>query len=270
MIRLFTLLAAFALTMVVKAQYWTSILNLRLENNAHFIAWIDGRQVNYPSNRITIEQLQPGRHQLRIAVVRYSHGVQQSRIIFNNFMKFEPNRILYAVIDRFGNFVVERSVAINGNFRQQPTCPYLQYDYSWLDEYHYDHNYHQPTGFPNCNQPSQQPVTCNLPGSFQPTVTQPVLNVMDAVTFQQLKDAIHNASFESTKLSVLKQAMSHYFFTSSQVGELVRMFSFENTKLDVAKMLYDQTVDKQNYFNISHAFSFSSSIDALSQYVALR
>lgn len=266
--RLFTLLVAATLATFAHAQYWTSVLNLRLENNAHFIAWVDGRQVNQPSNRVTVENLQPGRHQLRIAVVQNVYGVLQTRVIFNSFMKFEPNRVLFACIDRFSNFVVERSFAMNNHFQNRPYRSQFGNDYSWFDDDYY-YNYNQPANYPNANVPVQ-PVVCNLPGSFQPVSTQPVLNVVDAVTFQQLKDAVINASFESTKLNVLKQAVPHYFFTTSQVREIVGLFSFESTKLDVAKMLYDKTIDKQNYFNISQAFSFSSSVDALSQYVAQR
>lgn len=254
----FTLMIATLFATISQAQQWSSTFNLRLQNNAKFIAWLDGRQVSQPTNRIVVENLRPGKHHLKIAVVSHQYGVKYTNLVFNSFMKIAPNRTVSATINHLGDLIIEKSFAMNQT--QHPNCTDDSY-HSWHHPHDNTYNYH-PSNYPSYNTEPAPPVSCNLPGNYQP--------VADAVTFQQLKDAITNASFESTKLSVLKQASTYYFFTTNQVRELVSLFSFESTKLDVAKMLYDKTTDKQNYFNISQAFSYSSSTDALAQYVAQR
>ncbi len=44
----------------------------------------------------------------------------------------------------------------------------------------------------------------------------------------------------------------------AQVKEIMGVFSFENTKLDFAKAAYSYVYDKQNYYELSDAFSFET------------
>jgi hypothetical protein len=77
-------------------------------------------------------------------------------------------------------------------------------------------------------------------------------------------------TFESTKMNVLKLVASKKYFTTNQVKELVNLFTFESSKLEVAKSLYDHTIDKQNYYQVNSTFTFSSSVDDLTQYLAMK
>ena len=87
--------------------------------------------------------------------------------------------------------------------------------------------------------------------------------------FAQLKATVAKASFESTRLSVLKQALPYNFFTTQQVSEMMSQFWFESSKLEVAKMMYPKTVDQYNYYVINNQFSFSSSVNALGDFIAM-
>lgn len=93
---------------------------------------------------------------------------------------------------------------------------------------------------------------------------------MDPGSFCQLRETIHRASFESTKLSIFRQAMAYNYFTSQQVLQLMNEFCFESYRLDVAKMAYCKTVDPGNYYVVNNAFSFSSSVNELGEYLAMR
>jgi hypothetical protein len=45
------------------------------------------------------------------------------------------------------------------------------------------------------------------------------------------------------------------------------MLSFESTRLDFAKFAYTYTLDKENYYMVNNAFSFSSSVAELNNFI---
>lgn len=85
--------------------------------------------------------------------------------------------------------------------------------------------------------------------------------------FDDIKSSIDSKSFSDTKITVLKEAMPSRCISSIQVKEIIGLFSFESDKLTVAKYLYRFTTDKQNYYKVNDAFSFSSTIDELKEYI---
>ena len=87
-----------------------------------------------------------------------------------------------------------------------------------------------------------------------------VISVSD---FQQLKTSVGSGNFESTKLTVAKQAISQHFFTALQIKEILELFSFEDSKLQLAKYAYEYCIDTQRYFVVADAFTFSSSKEDL-------
>jgi hypothetical protein len=261
--RLFALVVAAVFSTCLHARWGTSILHLRIEHRAPFVAWFNGWQMHSASNQITIDEVRPGRYQLKVAVPHRLPGGQTSRIIFNDFIQVMPNRVTYAFIDRFGNFVVERSFARynTSRFQNNTCCANCQ---EFFDESGYCEHYEIP-GFSQHTDVFWQPVICD----FHP-YGQPPGYVIDGVAFRQLIEAMNASAFESTKLQVLKQAASHYYFTTAQVADVLKIFSFETTRLEAAKLLYPKTIDKQNFFNVSGVFNFSSSIDDLTRYIAQR
>jgi hypothetical protein len=91
--------------------------------------------------------------------------------------------------------------------------------------------------------------------------------VMSDDSFSMLKQSIQNENFDDTKQEIVKQAFVNNSFSTNQVKQLVQLFSFESSKLAIAKQAYKSTVDRQNYFTVSDAFSFSSSKQELMQYI---
>jgi len=85
--------------------------------------------------------------------------------------------------------------------------------------------------------------------------------------YEDIKESINAKSFSSDKINVLKLAMNDRCISSNQVKEMVELFSFDADKLTVAKFLYKFTSDKQNYYKVNDAFSFSSSSAELTNYI---
>jgi hypothetical protein len=93
--------------------------------------------------------------------------------------------------------------------------------------------------------------------------TQP----MNSRSFEQLRLSIAAESFDNTRLNIARQTIADNFFSAAQAKQLVQLFSFDNSKLEIAKLLYGYTTDKNNYFTVYDAFSYSSSKDELSRYI---
>ncbi len=83
----------------------------------------------------------------------------------------------------------------------------------------------------------------------------------------RLQNAMRNASFESDKKIIAEQAISTHRVRANQIYRILTMFSFESTKLKVAKFAYRYCIDKRNYYLVNNAFSFSSSIRELNNYI---
>jgi len=90
---------------------------------------------------------------------------------------------------------------------------------------------------------------------------------MDQNAYRSAVGSISKQSFEENKLQVAKQVFTSNCLTSAQVGEIMRLFSFEDSRLDFAKFAYGHTYDLGNYFMVNDAFTFSSSVDELNEYI---
>jgi len=88
---------------------------------------------------------------------------------------------------------------------------------------------------------------------------------MNQTAFDQYKNAITSESFSSTQMEVAKQAGK--CFATAQIKAVMDLFSFENDKLTFAKWAYSRCVDKDNYFTLNAALTYSSSKSELSKFV---
>lgn len=86
--------------------------------------------------------------------------------------------------------------------------------------------------------------------------------------FASIKESISKESFNNTRLTITKQILaSKKCFSAVQIKEIVSLFDFEASKLEIAKYAYDYCIDKDNYYVINDAFSFSSSKTDLNEYI---
>jgi len=97
------------------------------------------------------------------------------------------------------------------------------------------------------------PVGCPMPMSHE--------------DYEGAKNTIAAKTFENDKLTIAKQIASSNCLTAGQVKGIMALFTFEENKLDFAKFAYMHTYDKGNYYKVNDSFQFSSSTDALNQYI---
>jgi len=85
--------------------------------------------------------------------------------------------------------------------------------------------------------------------------------------FGSIKSAIESKTFADDKVTVTKQIMKSKCFTAEQVKSLLGLYTFEDDKLEIAKIAFDSTLDQGNYFKVNEAFTYSSSIDELNEFL---
>lgn len=239
-------LALFALSFFsASAQFGQSVLNLRISDNSPFKVYIDGQLTsNRLSNSVKIDNLQPGKHMLQVVRVTSTWGHSYEEVVYGSGIVLSANTESWVtVLPELRKIKFDNIIALN-----------------------------KPVYCPPVPGPNFYPVR---PGANQCTTDAPVfvptgpcaMNVND---FEQLKQTIDNAGFESTRLTIFKQALTYNYFTTAQVRQLMDLFWFESSKLEVAKAAYAKTVDQNNYYLVNNEFGFSSSVNALGDYIAMR
>ena len=247
-----TTLALIALTILsASAQFEQSILNLRLNDNAAFKVVIDGQPTGGVGNVARLTNLQGGKHFLQVYRIGKSHGKGHGHGYGNSYTAFSGVIILTANAESWVTVHPELQKVKFDDIRafMDPCNP------NKID-----------CRYPKL--PIRDRCEDELQNRFPIAPVGPVS--MNGSEFNQLKQTINNAGFESTRMNIFKQALGYNFFTTSQVRELMDLFWFEGTKLDVAKLAYPKTIDQQNYYLVNNEFSFSSRVDELGNYIAMR
>lgn len=241
-------LAVIALTILsASAQFGQSILNLRMSDNAPFKIFIDGQQTGGIGSVAKFSNLQGGKHFLQVYRVDNSWGYENLGNTYRGFIVLTYNAESWVTV--YADLQKIKFDDIRAFNNPSPVDPNI-----------IDCHYPQLPVGEKCHT--------NFENNFPPAPVGPI--AMCPSDFNQLKQTMNNASFESTRMLIFKQVLSYSYFTTSQVRELMSMFWFEDTKLDVAKLAFPKTIDQNNYYLVYNEFSFSSSVDDLGNYIAMR
>jgi len=92
-------------------------------------------------------------------------------------------------------------------------------------------------------------------------------SVMSTRDFELVKEQIRKEWFEKNRLTSVKVITDKNNFTAQQVKEMMLLFTFEENRLEVAKYAYRKTADKQNYYQLNDALTFSNSKDDLARFI---
>lgn len=219
-----------------------SIVNIRLSTMAPLKVFLNGQCMTEGlATTVNLNNVPAGRHFIQIYSIDNSWGFETMDNAYRGYMTVAPQTESFiTVLTDCNKLNYDRVVSMYQ--QRQPQTPGICF-------------YPRPGNVCVKNEPV-------VPVCQQP---QPMCNA----DFMQLKQAIANASFESTRMSIFKQALAHSYFTSVQVQSLMNEFWFESTRLEVAKLAYLRTVDQQSYYLVNNSFNFSSSVEHLGEYIAM-
>ncbi|GAB1404229.1 hypothetical protein MASR1M74_14080 [Lentimicrobium sp.] len=100
-----------------------------------------------------------------------------------------------------------------------------------------------------------------LPPVYQPCHINPE-------DFAQIKRSIEKENFNNTKLNLAKQIVrAKQCFTVNQIKALTALFSFDDSRLEFAKFAWEYTIDKENYYQVADAFTYSQTREKLIKFL---
>lgn len=91
---------------------------------------------------------------------------------------------------------------------------------------------------------------------------------ISSLEFSDFIKSINKMSFDQDKSTQIKTSLLQRCLTSQQVKELVLVSNYESTRVQIAKDMYDNCVDKNNYYKVNESFKMSSSISELNEYIS--
>lgn len=237
--------------LLVKA-YSQNRFSVSIDNNYEY-------QSNNNNNRneINVGMLTAGNHTVTIyEIKRGLFGNQRRQQIYSSILYFKPGIETNINIDYNGQVNINEIPMYNNN--GGGSCNNGNNGNGWGNGHgkkkkhkkhgHYHQNNNQyPNGYPN-----NYPINNRQVSDYD---------------FGILKQFIQKESFDNRKLNIAKQAAGNGNFSTAQVRDLMSIFSFDEGKLDIAKYFYNRTVDRNNYYQLTDALSFTTNKDALLEFI---
>lgn len=104
-------------------------------------------------------------------------------------------------------------------------------------------------------------------GRFLTYQGKPVFSKADVADLRKRAKA---KTFDDDIAQFLKDIMSKGMFYTEDVISMLTILKFDDSRVELAKYLYDNTIDKHKYYQLSHSFKFSSSFDEVMAYISKR
>lgn len=234
--QIFTLLVFVLTSLITRANHDNGRISITNLGNREISVEVDGKRYNDRNNTILIRSLSPGRHTIKVyrdnrkdVNSQLDMFGKKRQLIYNSTIYVKPQYHVDLVVNRFGKVLVDEQSMTDRN-----------YDRDNDDIADYDHGHGSDTW--NNRQ-------------------------MSDASFNSLKEVLQREAFDNNRMTMAKQSISNNYLSVDQVKQLVQLFTFDDKRLDLAKYAYRNTINKGDYFQLYEVFSFSSSKDALAEYV---
>lgn len=237
-------------------------------------------QISFADSELFIKIKQQGNY--KVYLNQEGYDTKKSNIV--RFFDLMPGNYNLKVVRQMGwmqQIIFQENIQLQNGFRYaaelQPQyglkmlaqIPFVQNE--WYIDQLITNNYpnqYPPNYYPNNypNQPHQQPDWNHQHNSNNNGWNN--YYGMDDNSFKQLRNTVSKSVFDVDKIEVAKSALAKNYITSAQAKELLSLINFESNRLTLAKFCYDKTLDQQNYFTVYDTFTFSSSVNELSDYIS--
>jgi hypothetical protein len=224
---------------------------------------VDGRRYNLDEKTLSLGNIRPGDHNVRVLreVKRrggWNSNIRNKReeVIYSIKLSLRSGYHFDILVNRFGKVLIdERRIDRNADWYNDDE-----------DDNYYDRDNDRDDEWSN-DRDDRDGRDRNDRDNRDPRYDDNYSRAMKDFDFTQAKETMRKEWFENTRVTLAKQIIDRNYFTSQQVKEMLLLFTFENNRLDVAKYAYAKTVDKGNYFIVNDAFTFNNNKEALSKYI---
>lgn len=258
------------------------MLKLRLSDNAPLSVFLDGRHINKGTASLTLDGLRPGFHRIEV----YNEGTRRPIRVFTGNIRLRRGMAYYGIVDvynhglRLSKRPVDDRYAYNNDGRGNSDYrEERREDYPDRDNPDYNGNRggnrngadDEVYNDRNSNAPAGSDGFGSFPrGRNGGPATAPVGNSFSSQDMSDLQSRVAARITDSDKKGLMQTSIEGRTVSTEQVRRMMGWLSFDDTKLELAKWAYDYTADKQNYWKLEDAFSFSATKEAFNKSIRSR
>lgn len=231
-----TLLLALIVVVNADAQSKRSVLRFRLSDNSRLAVSIDDRYYDKQGISITIGDLPPGRHYIKIyKYVPYRNGGGRARELYRGGIRISSGTISSFTYDLNDGKLYANTEFIDDSYRYNDNDD--AYNNNRQDDRRRDNNVF------NRNNWSE-------------------------TDMQDLKKRVDERITDGDKIKLMQNVLKNRNYTTDQMATMLRWLSFDDTKVALAKWGYDYVSNKENYWKLESEFTFSSSKEEFNNYIS--
>lgn len=274
---IFTLLLSSIFSLSSMAYDGTRLTVTSVGNQRMFVE-VDGRRYDLNDNSVTIRNIRPGTHNVRVLrEVKRTKGrvidiwAPKNQVIYSIKATLRNGYDFDILVNRFGKVMIdERMIDPNDDWYTDDDDYYgddrnRDYDNGGDErDMDNDRNDRNNRDYDNDrNERNDRDERDDRDTRYDDRYNR---NMSD-IDFTNAKETLRREWHENTRITLAKQIVDKNYFTSQQVKDLLLLFTFETNRLEMAKYAYGRTVDKKNYYIVNDDFAMNSNKEKLSEYI---
>ena len=257
-----------------------SMLKVSLSDRTPINVSLDGRYFNKTGQSVTVGDLPPGRHALKIyETYQDRHGRAVQDVVYQGNVTTANGMVtLFTYEVTNGGFSIDDQDMSTYSANTQPMNNQGNGGGADNNGGNYNNNGNNNNNNGNYNN---QPQTNNYDqnnnnGNYNnsnngapvasPVSADEIATLTDG-KIAKLKTKVAGKAADTQKLIVLKDALGSEKFTTDQLTDMMSWLIFESSKVEFAEWAYPNTTDKENFSNLDSKFSYKTSQDELDKFL---
>jgi hypothetical protein len=244
----------FVVLIVVVATFFKSeaqsMLKVRVAGDRPINVWLDGRYFNKRGTSVTVGDLPPGSHMLRVyAMAEDRWGRPSEKVIYHGRVSTYEGTLTSLYYDPYTNETNIRQMEMGADTRGSMLPPAsAEPQQQPQNNSEYDDN-QQPSS------PVASPVSQETGGS------------LTEATMEKLKTKVTAKKVDVERMNTIKEALDHETFTTDQVSSMMDWFGFESSKVEFAEWAYNKTVDKEMFGDLAAKLTYQNYRDEFEKFL---
>jgi hypothetical protein len=236
---LLTLVLLFAVYPALLAQMQRSILKIRVNDQAPILVKIDARYFNEEARVITVDNITPGRHRLKVFLAT-PQGFSSRALLYDGYVRIDPGTVNNVLVDR-----IRRTIRIQTRMIDESGETDVHYPNDPIDRSKYPRHNNEQTK--DRGRYDEWPLSTG--------------------EMNDLRSRVEGRITDTDKLKLLKTALAERRYTTDQVRTMMSWLNFESSKLDLGKWAYANVTDRRNYWKLESEFTFDSTKEEFGEFV---
>ena len=234
-----------------------SQLKIRLADNGRFNVSVNGRYFDRRGTSVTVGDLPPGRHKVKIYRMTYDRwGRSFNNLVYTGWVNTDYKMVTYLTYDPY-----IRAARI----REVPFGDAARGDGPGESDSRYNEGYPESeqdvkANLATADKPAEKPQT---DAAASPVPTGSLTD--DKV--QAIKSKVTNKKTDTEKFNLIRSELAGATFSTIQVCVLMDCFLFESTKVDFAKWAYKNTADKEFFSDVIAKLSLKESKEEMNRFL---